>query len=164
MRHADWSADASWPLRIQDFPHQSIYRQRFPSLQRATLYPCYVKSSRVKRYEARLSYSWPSNDSWFSSIKIFRGEDSRFSKKMDNTFCAWIICTICFTSRRMICYIAILKFHCLNVMIYAKFYFIINYLYLCYYEPINFLCEKSVFSKLFNAYNCVWNNISINFL
>lgn len=164
MRHADWSADASWPLRIQDFPHQSIYRQRFPSLQRATLYPCYVKSSRVKRYEAKLSYSWPNNDSWFSSIKIFRGEDSRFSKKMDNTFCAWIIRTICFTSRRMICYIAILKFHCLNVMIYAKFYFIINYLYLCYYEPINFLCEKSVFSKLFNAYNCVWNNISINFL
>lgn len=71
---------------IQHFPHQSIHRQRFPSLQRTTLYPCYVKSSRVKRYEARVSYSWPSNNSRLFSIKIFRGEDSRFSKKMDNTF------------------------------------------------------------------------------
>lgn len=67
---------------------------------------------------------------------------------MDNTYNLFYEST----NDMLYCYF---KIPCLNVMIYAKFYFIINYLYLCYYEPINFLCEKSVFSKLFNAYNCI---------
>lgn len=149
MQHADWSADASWPLRIQDFPHQSTYRQHFPSLQRATLYPCYVKSSRVKRYDARVSYSWPSNNSWFSSIKIFREENSRFLKKMDNTFCAWILHTICFITRWMICYIAILKFILESNDICKILSLLIIYIYINT-NGLVFYVKNLVFPKLFS--------------
>lgn len=72
-----------------------------------TLYPCYVKSSRVKRYEARVFYSWPSNNSWFSYNDFSRGRFSFFRKK-------WIIHFITYTYNffyNSMNDIAILKFH-----------------------------------------------------